>query len=612
VTIQLMRAEQWQPPPQPAVFGELAADGTRVVLAVTGDDFELRAAAAQLLHITPLVTVDYDGYRRKTGLLYIPCTWAAVTQVAWTFTGTGGRARWLPGPRLRAWITAELTRRTSRPDPATYPVLPPGLAARGYQVDGAAMIAQMRKFLLFDDPGLGKTITALVGLLWLQRLGTAIFPLVIITPSWDVCSVWEREIAAWAPAWRTARWKGPERAQLPASGPDPGLTAYTTTYATATLDAPAGGRGPLQKLGPAAVVIDEGHFCKNPEAKRFLATARIASRAAVVIELTGTPVTQDTGDAWALMHIADPESWAAKKRFTKRFCDTGDDEYGEKIEGLNALRAPEFWACLTGAQRRVAKADVLRELPPKIYSVRNVELPPEWRKAYDGMAEDMLAELPDGQVLPVMDLIAQSTFLAQLASAAADVEITEEADELTGTVRKHYHAILKAPSWKADALLGIMAERPGKPVAAFAPSRQLVTLAGQLAEKEGYKVGYVTGIGQGVTNRTRTKAIADFQAGRLDLICVSTKAGGTGITLTAAGTGVFLQRPWPLDESIQAENRLHRIGSEIHEHGVEIIDIVADDTIESRVRARLREKGGHLAEYLRDERIVRELFGGLK
>jgi hypothetical protein len=69
------------------------------------------------------------------------------------------------------------------------------------------------------------------------------------------------------------------------------------------------------------------------------------------------------------------------------------------------------------------------------------------------------------------------------------------------------HVDLKAPSWKVDALLEVLEERQGgparSPVLAFAPSRQLMELAGQAAEKAGLRVGYVLG-GQAAGARTRT------------------------------------------------------------------------------------------------------------
>jgi SNF2 family DNA or RNA helicase len=92
-------------------------------------------------------------------------------------------------------------------------------------------------------------------------------------------------------------------------------------------------------------------------------------------------------------------------------------------------------------------------------------------------------------------------------------------------------------------------------------------------------------------------------------MCATTGAGGVGLTLTAAQTVVFLQRPWSLVESLQAEDRAHRIGSEIHD-SIEVVDIVARDTVDTRVRAVLRERAGQLADLVQDPRIVTALLGG--
>jgi hypothetical protein len=932
----------------PAVlFGELTGDGKRIILIAQGDSWQLNQAGLQLKHITPLVS------KAQGGALYVPATWATVTQLAHTFTGSGngdGPARWVPLPRLQAWILAEFTRRTQRDSPLQAE-FPPWLKLRDYQAQGAAQIAGMRKFLLCDEPGLGKSACTIAGLAEIAARGGKIFPAVIVVPSWNVADVWVREIAAWVPGWRTVLWGGPGR-DIGEALEEAGI--LITTYATARIDAATAG-GPLAKLQPVTVIADEcvthdtliptpqgrrricdlragdmvlgydhvtrqriftpvlgvsrsrlrpvtgvggvhltpehpvfvssslalcyandydaddiymrklrkavhqdvvpvktppagmrksvrrpaesaaraaaclqrdlrmvrevlhadklgspettpvlqqellgtmahvpagihGHAqhpetagilpperaegaqfpgvpglhriqpqpvpgsggtsestcdpgrarlgkpdrrqrnwayrpageiariaraglddgtgdpdrdapglrlpaelqsghrepgpegrdrgarqrpwqegeCPGPEeagpadltwldgdldmeradpgrslwnletgtgnyfaagsplmeailvhnchalkgnsTKQSLAVRRIAAHAGNVIALTGTPVTKDTGDVFPALNAMDPAAWPSRERFVKRYCTTTDSDYGETIEGLNRLAEPELRAVLLGSMRRVAKADVLSQLPPKVYSMRRVEIPPEWRKAYDGMADDMLAQLPDGGELPVMETLAQMTRLSQLASSAADVTVTEEADELTGMMKKHYEVTLKAPSWKADALLGILAERAGQPVSVFAVSRQLIMIAGEACEKAGYRTGYITGT---TPRKERAAAIDSFQDGKLDVILATTGAGGTGITLTAAGTAVFLQRPWSLAESLQAEDRQHRLGSERHEM-VEIIDVVAKETIDESVRAALRDKAGQLSSFVKDPRLVRQLLGGLK
>jgi SNF2 family DNA or RNA helicase len=355
-------------------------------------------------------------------------------------------------------------------------------------------------------------------------------------------------------------------------------------------------------------VIDECHFIKNARAERSKAVRALAKSARCVVALSGTPITHHPGDLWSALACLEPHAYPSSERWVNRYCHVVPGDYKDEILGLNPHTEPEFRLSLLGAFRRVAKADVLTQLPPKVYSVRTVDLPPAWRKSYDDFEARMLAELPDGQELSVMDTLSVLTHSAALASAAGDVriELGPDIDERTGEAKRHVHVDLKAPSWKVDALLEVLEERPGAPVVAFAPSRQLMTLAGEAAAKAGLRVGYVVG-GQSAGERTRR--VEAFQAGQLDLMCATTGAGGVGLTLTAASTVVFLQRPWSLVESLQAEDRAHRIGSEIHD-SIEVVDIVARDTVDTRVRAVLRERAGQLADLVQDPRIVTALLGG--
>lgn len=349
------------------------------------------------------------------------------------------------------------------------------------------------------------------------------------------------------------------------------------------------------------------HNCKNQSSQQSQALRRIARHAETFVGLSGTPVTRDTGDIFPVLAAMDPLSWPSRERMVKRYCMTTDGEYEDKIEGLAPLAEPEFRAVLLGQYRRVAKADVLAQLPPKVYSVRRVELPAQWRRAYDGLAADMLAELPDGTELEVMSVLAQLTRLSQLASSAADVEVTVEHDEVTGELKKRYDVTLRAPSWKADALLEVLAERKGRQAVVFTVSRQLADITRAACEQAGYRCGAITG-SQG--KRARKAGIDAFQDGQLDVMIATAGAGSLGITLTAAGTAVFLQRSWQMDQALQAEDRLHRIGQE-HD-SVEIIDVVAKDTVDDRVRELLREKAGQLSQLVQDPRVVKNLLGGLR
>jgi len=581
------------------VVGELTADESTIVLIGAGPDHDVAAVARELRLLTPTISST-----NPPGALRLPVTWPAVIQLAATF----GPA-WRPQPRLVDWIARQIRARTTAPPDALRVTPPAGLTPRPYQIEGAHLIASTGRVLIFDEPGTGKTITTILGLVERAATGATVLPALVICPA-SVIDPWLEALRAWAPRWSSIAWRGtPSQRRALAGTADVYVASYDTARHDAHSTTPKAGHSRiLIELGAASVVADECHLIKNAQSARSRAVRRLAEIAEHFVGLSGTPITHHPGDLWPALTSLAPGAWPSKERWISRYLRTANGNYGPTVLGLLPDTEPEFRQCLLGAHRRVAKADVLTQLPPKVYSVRTVDIPTGYRKAYDDMESRMLAELPDSGELSAMGVLAQLTRLSQMACAAADVTVTTEIVEINGlpTEKEHQHVTLKAPSWKVDALLEVLAERGGSPVVTCAPSRQLMTLAGQAARNAGYRVGFVIGE---QSPRQRTEAIRAFQSGELDLICVTTGAGGVGITLTAASTLVFLMRPWSLVESSQMEDRCHRIGSEQHDH-IEIIDIQAHNTIDTRIRSVLREKAGQLANLVQDPRIVAQLLGG--
>lgn len=576
------------------LHGELTADRKSIMVmsrAIYHD--ELTYLARQLRTLTPLLKPS-----TPPGAIVVPATWPAVVQLANVMPGN-----WRPGVELRQWIDHQVrVRKPSGPSWLRCPV-PDGLEPRPYQVDGARLIAATGKAVINDEPGTGKTITAILGLLERWEATQSVFPAVVVAPA-SVVDSWVDAWRLWAPNWHTVAFRGSPALRTTLVGT---ADVYVTSYDTARVDiATKLARAQyLLKIDPRSVVIDEHHMIKSHRAARTIAVRRLARDAGNIVALSGTPITHHPADLWPTLACLEPNAWPSRERWVGRYCLTSQSDYGEEILGLNPGTEDELRRCLLGQQRRVSKADVLAQLPPKIYSVRTVSLPPAYRRAYDQMQARMLAELPDGTELSVMTVLAQMTRLSQLASAAADVTTVVGTND-AGDEVEHVTVRLMAPSWKVDALLEVLEERPSEPVVVFAPSKQLIEIAGEAAVSAGYTTGYIVG---GQSARARTDTVQRFQHGQIDVVCATTAAGGVGLTLTAARTVIFLQRPWSLVESLQAEDRCHRIGSERHD-SIEIIDIIAADTIDTRVRAALRAKGQQLADLVQDPRIVAELLGG--
>jgi SNF2 family DNA or RNA helicase len=100
--------------------------------------------------------------------------------------------------------------------------------------------------------------------------------------------------------------------------------------------------------------------------------------------------------------------------------------------------------------------------------------------------------------------------------------------------------------------------------------------------------------------KERNQNIADFQSGKTKWILFTAQAGGVGVTLTTARRLVMLQRPWSLVDYKQALDRVHRIGSEIHD-SILITDYVTEGTIEERVIEALDGKAENFEQIVRDK-----------
>lgn len=582
------------------IDAELSADGKLIVLVAHGEEWQMQNTALVLTELTPLASQSQKTLGREGGMT-LPLSWAAVVQLSSTFAGG-----WRTGPALTEWIAAELARREYQ-EPKLFVEPPRGYVPRSYQVEGAALIRELGSGLLWDEPGTGKTVTAVLGLVERAAQRHPTLPVLVVAPS-SVVDTWVDHFRAWAPFWRVTAWRGSPKKRMALLHTS---DIYVASYGVVRQDAqdmdPR--HNPLIALRPNALVADEAHKIKDQGAEQSRAVRRIAQKSQLFLGLTGTPITHNPGDIWPQLYCVSPNANPSRERWIKRYCHHVQKDYSVEALGFNH-REDEYRLTIKGQSRRVAKADVLHELPDKVYSVRHVELPPQWRKVYEQMERDMLAELPDGGQLSVMGVLAKLTRLQQLAAAAADVTVTTsiEPDLITGLPieKEHTQVHLKFPSWKVDEMIEVMNERPGRKVVVFSPSRQLVMLAAQKAAATGRAVGHIVG---GQTARERTANVDAFQAGKLDAVFVTTGAGGVGLTLTAGSVACFLNRPFSLVESTQAEDRIHRIGAEIHD-SVEIIDIVAKNTIETRVRQIIKQRAGQLSDFVRDPRIVAEILGG--
>jgi SNF2 family DNA or RNA helicase len=482
-----------------------------------------------------------------------------------------------------------------------------------FQRVGSFFVQIAREALLADEMGTGKTIQVLNALDITQQ-----FPAIVVCPN-SVKTNWGDEVVRWtefgAPFVVTGSAANRKKILTDAAKHPfavvivnyesvrllSRLTGYGSirlrrcrecdrTNGEATLKASQCEVHPkeLNRIPFRTVIIDEAHRIKNPQSKQTRAVWAVAHQDSVRQRwaLTGTPLANHPGDLWSTLHAISPKDFPTRGHFVDRYCLQAWNAFGGlDIVGLNPANRDEFHKLLDTRFRRMPKALVLPQLPPKVRTTRWVDLTSAQRKLYAQLTSQVVVDV-EGTSAHVKDQLIARIRHMQVASSMVKIEDTEW--------------IPCEPSPKLDELELVLEEHGDRPIVVCAEQRKLIELVARRLDKLRITYGLITGA---ITEYERKVTLEQFQAGKLRVLLFTLKAGGTGLTMTAADTIVFLQRSDSMIDNKQAEDRVHRIGSEGHE-SIHVIDIVARDTVEEKQIGSLTEKFMRLQEITRDRATI--------
>jgi SNF2 family DNA or RNA helicase len=492
-----------------------------------------------------------------------------------------------------------------------------------HQKAGVKFLTAARRALLADEPGLGKTAQAIRALAELQKNGEDVFPALVVCPN-TLKKNWKREFAKWWPGVEVEVIRGSstqrrKQFETPAHvyvinweslRSHSKLASYGSIALARCRE--CGGQDEkvsenrcevhkreLNNMDFKAVIADEIHRSKDPKSKQTRALWAATGDADIRFALTGTPIANDVLDLWSILHWLSPEEWPSKTRWVDRMVNTMLNAFGGMmVLGVKPHMEKEFYDAINPRMRRMLKKIVLPWLPDMMFERRDIEMSTKQKKAYDQMRDLMIAELEGGEAITAPSPLTQTIRLLQFASSFAEINV----DETTGETRVR----LAEPSCKVDALMNDIENKDfgDDSVAVCAVSRQLIELLSAEMTKAKIPHGLITGA---QTEDERQQAVDDFQSGKIKWILFTAQAGGVGITLTAARRLVMLQRPWSLVDHKQALDRVHRIGSEIHD-SVIITDYVTEGTIEERVLQVLETKADNFEQIVRDKTALLALL----
>ncbi|MEU5781975.1 DEAD/DEAH box helicase [Micromonospora lupini] len=443
---------------------------------------------------------------------------------------------------------------------------PPGFQGtlRPYQRRGLAWLAFLRSLglggVLADDMGLGKTVQLLA---LLAGDPPEAGPTLLVCPM-SLVGNWQREAARFTPGLRVHVHHGAERARgaeftTAAHGAD----LVLTTYSVAARDAVD-----LAGIDWHRVVVDEAQAIKNASTRQAEAVRALPARQRVAV--TGTPVENRLADLWSIMQFANPGLLGPAATFRKRFA--------EPIERHGDAEAAERLRRITGPfvlRRLKTDSSIISDLPEKLEMEVLCNLTAEQAALYRVVVDDMLARIETSDGIERRGLVlATMTRLKQVCNHPA--QLLRDGSALEGR------------SGKLSRLTEILEEvlAAGERALLFTQYAEFgAMLRGHLSARFGREVLFLHG---GLGKAERDALVQRFQsADGPPLFVLSLKAGGTGLTLTAANHVVHVDRWWNPAVEDQATDRAFRIGQH---RRVQVRKFVCAGTVEEKVAAMIADK----------------------
>ena len=462
--------------------------------------------------------------------------------------------------------------------------VPPGKELYGYQADGVRFLMERSGALLADEMGLGKTVQAIVAAAVLFRQGKVSQALVLCPRS--VLGHWRKLFQEWAPKLRTLIVRGPKIDRWKQWGSRHHVLISTyDTLREDILEPNVVGTVPRQL---DLVVLDEVQYVKNPSAKRSQAVRKIA--AARRWGLTGTPLENRVEELETIFAYLQPAAMKDPNASTMQptWWEPSPQELPlpqgvEEIIRPYLSRRLDHGSPMERHLREAIRPYLLRrraaevlDLPEKHRNERWLELTPKQRESYRDAERNGIIYLRElKETVTVQHILALITKLKQICNF----------DPKTGSSCKVEYLVEELEK----------VQNRGEKVLVFS---QYVNNSGLAALEKKLKRFYPMHFHGQLSDRRREEVVQQFQEGdRNQVLLMSVKAGGLGLTLTRANHVFHFDQWWTPAAALQAEHRAYRIGQEKPVH---VTELFVHDTIEERIHAKLAEKQ-HLFDTVIDE-----------
>lgn len=318
------------------------------------------------------------------------------------------------------------------------------------------------------------------------------------------------------------------------------------------------------------VAFDEAHKAKNPESMQ--GRALLSIHAPHPIPMSGTFFLNNPLDLYL------PLKWAGFEdhsyyAYKQHYCVMGGFG-GKEIVGYKNL--DELRTMMATVMLRRTKGDVL-DLPPKVHVNEYVELTPEQKKLYKEVKEQIVDNLDKIKLSP--DPLSEMLRLRQVTGYPGLISSS---------------VVTSAKMDRLEEIVEDIVESGEKAIIYSQWSEMTNYIRNRLKR---FNPAYITGE---VKAEERMAEVNRLQTDSNCKIIIGTiGAMGTGLTLTAAQTVIFMDEPWNRGIKDQAEDRAHRIGTT---GTVRIVTLITKDTVDEGVY-NLVQKKGRMADLIIDGKV---------
>lgn len=311
-------------------------------------------------------------------------------------------------------------------------------------------------------------------------------------------------------------------------------------------------------------IFDEIGKLKNPKSPRYKEVKKHTAKVPIVWGLNGTPAPEGFLDLFAQVTIVDGGKLWGKSFYKWR------DEYFRPLDFKGYKWGPQYGTIerLTKQLNTVAfKVDETQLSYQKtmMHSAIPVELPHSARELYEEMEKEMALEV-------------NNTDITAFSAAAASMKLRQLTQGFVYDETGASHIVHEE---KAHALADLIDELQGEPLLiAYEFTEDLRAI-----QRVWKNLPY---LGQGVSSSKAEEYVRRWNNRDVPVLALHPFSAGHGLNLQKGGSHIcWYALPWPLESYLQTNGRIDRQGQTRMCFGHHI---VANDTVDQRVSAALRDK----------------------